>query len=215
MIRGGVSLGTFPPENFAPLSPYRCLRSFSASLLSRVRMNVCFIKDNLWSYPPPHPHAAGIVGLIPAVENTLLICLNRLANVSSLSSPTSIILLIGFNNHRFSVPPPDVLIVGHRPSGEWMFPANEPPVAPKMLPILISFKAPFIVVKFRGTSDGRTDITSALHPRPPQFALWISPIKYPPRWALNVPFLHSLGDMQYVIHGLLKGSGCYLRMSWS
>lgn len=53
MTRGGASFGTFPFENFAPLSPCRCLRSFSSSLRSRVRMNVFFIENYLWLQPPP------------------------------------------------------------------------------------------------------------------------------------------------------------------
>lgn len=50
-----------------------------------------FIGYYFRSDPPPIPQAAGIVGEIPRGENTLLVCGNRFAKVSSLNNPTSII----------------------------------------------------------------------------------------------------------------------------
>ena len=55
---GGANLGTFPTLNFAPLSPCRCLRSFSSSLLSirTMRMLILFDIDHqnphIFSPPP-------------------------------------------------------------------------------------------------------------------------------------------------------------------
>lgn len=42
MIWGGASFGILPLLNFAPLSPWRCLRTFSSSLRSRVIIIVFF-----------------------------------------------------------------------------------------------------------------------------------------------------------------------------
>lgn len=103
---GGASFGTFPPENFAPLSPWRCRRSFSPSLLSRVSMNVFFINNHFRCNTPPIPQAAGIVGAIPTGENTRLTCGYRLMKVSSFSRPTSTILSFMPDYHGFSPPPP-------------------------------------------------------------------------------------------------------------
>lgn len=54
---GGSNLGTFPALNFAPLSPCRCLRSFSSSLRSirTMRMLILFGIDHQNPHVFPTP----------------------------------------------------------------------------------------------------------------------------------------------------------------
>lgn len=63
MIWGWTSFGILPFENFAPLSPYRCLRSFSSSLRSRVII-IVFFKHIVVELPGGGGYRRGIL-IIP------------------------------------------------------------------------------------------------------------------------------------------------------